>query len=120
VAVAIAWALLGTAFAWSLGPNIVVAEEESPNGRYAVVVEEQDGPLETYWHVSIRQTSGVLAREWNLGCLDGDNPAVSFRRAKWASSGRLRLKLLEHEVEVPVETNTGEPRVAAKASVWGC
>ena len=86
--VAVGWALLGAALAWALSPTKVVAEELSPNGQYAVVVEERDGPLETYWHVSVRQTTGVWAREWKLGCLDGDNPAVASRRAQWESKGR--------------------------------
>ncbi len=75
--VGLAWGTLGLYVAPVLAGETlaVVAAPDGPGVDYEVVVREgSDGWLDPAWDLTIRQRSGLFAREWTLGCISGDDP----------------------------------------------
>jgi len=101
-------------------PGAVVAVEEAPMAEYEVSVREASyGVIDPAWVYSTRQNSRLLAREWEIGCISGDNPGYSFKDVRWVDANTLVISLLEEEVTVEVDPGSGEPEPVA-APPWGC
>lgn len=117
--VAMMWVVVGafTSALSSPGPIVAVA---APHADYQVTVRAtSDGVIDPAWAFSIRQTNGVLAKEWEIGCISGDNPNYSFEGVHWVDANTLIVSLFQEEVIVKVESNSGEPEPAV-ARPWGC
>lgn len=120
VLVAAAWALVGSVLVALSGDGEIVATESAPDAAYVAVVRStSSGFIDPAWVVSIRQTSGLTAREHEIGCLDGDDPEGTFRAVRWIDAERLEVRTSGHVAIVRVDPATGRP-VAVRGDAWGC
>jgi hypothetical protein len=77
VPVTILGAVLGTwMHQWWQEPEL--ESHPAPDGRgtpYEVVVRSSNAAvIDPAWDLQIRQTAGIGARQWDVGCMNGDSP----------------------------------------------
>lgn len=102
-----------------LEPVRGAAKVAAPSERYSVVVEEGAWGIDTVWRVSVRQSRGLLSREWDVGCLNGDYPPHSFRAARWQYDETVVLITAGRRALVRVDTESGRP-LTRNGDIWGC
>lgn len=114
------WALVGTFIAPLFGAGDVEATAAVPNGDYTAVVRLSylNAP-DPAWIVSVRQTGSLTAREFDVGCIDGDDPQYTFREIRWADPEHLIVRVADHTSTVTVEETSGLPRPVS-GRVWNC
>ena len=76
-----------------------VSAARSPDGRSTVVVTEALAVIDPVWEVRVRQNSGLLARQWYAGCVNGDDPNNTFKGIAWIN-----------DTTFEVLTDTGQPQ----------
>ena len=60
--------------------------------------------------VTIRQSRGLLSRQWPAGCLDGDVPSDGYASMDWTSDRELSVRTVDGRVlSVRVDLGTGQP-----------
>jgi hypothetical protein len=84
----------------------------------AVVHKEQSWIGEPYYDVSIRQTRGLLSREWPAGCISGESlygGTLAIHQVRWQSPTRLRVTLgwEGYGITIRVDPRTGKPKPPA-------
>lgn len=121
VMVAIMTPLLAIAFLWLL-PSRGSSTVSAPRGHaYEAVVEEGTAMIDPLWTISIHQTSGPLARTWEVGCLSGDDPANALDSVSWDGPERLIIQTAERgRVVVDVSPRTGRPTRTRNPGILGC
>ncbi len=121
--VGLAWGALGLCLApvFTEETLSVLAAPPGPGVAYEVVVREgTDGWIDPAWELTIRQRDGLLAREWPLGCVSGDDPARAYKGVEWESRDRLRVMTRRGPINVPVNRRTGEPQPLDQDTWDGC
>jgi hypothetical protein len=73
---------------------------------------ERDGAdvIDPTWRVSIRQNSGLLARDWKVGCFSGDTGQYNFDHVERDGRSTLVVTILRGSTTVVVNPATGRPR----------
>ena len=87
-------------------------------GRDFEGVMTESGLLDDWWVISIRQTGSPLAREWEVGCVNGD--LYTFKGIEWNGRDELVLHTLEGDALVDVDAGNGRPRPVAGAPWETC
>ena len=64
----------------------------SPDGRSIVVVTEGSDMIDPVWYVTVQQSSPLVARTWDIGCFNGDNPESGLASVRWVSSTLVEAK----------------------------
>ncbi|GAB3248803.1 hypothetical protein GCM10027425_05530 [Alteromonas gracilis] len=114
------WVLVGSVLGELLGKGQVVAIEPAPDASYLVVVRSTSaGFVDPAWDVAIRQTSGLTAREFEIGCIDGDDPRHTFQDVRWVGPDVLQVRTSGHAAMVRVDPVTGEPG-PVRGPIWSC
>jgi hypothetical protein len=103
-------------------PDMGSSTVPAPDGRaYQAVTEEGGAVIDPIWYVSIRQTSGILARAWEVGCLSGDDPANALDGVRWDGPERLIIQTSDRgRVVVDVSPTTGHPVRIQDPGILGC
>jgi hypothetical protein len=99
----------------------VVAQVPAPGRPYEAIVNAKSWNIpDPAWTISIRQTGGLTAREFEVRCVDGGYPRFNLRKVLWLDDEHLLVKLTWQPSEtVLVDPTTGKPsRVSSKA--WNC
>lgn len=96
----------------------------APDGRgtpYEVVVRSSNAEvIDPAWELQIRQTAGIGARQWDIGCMNGDSPDQGYDHARWRDRSHLVVTANGGAVTtVTVDPRTGEPLEATGAR-WTC
>ncbi len=119
VAIAGLWALYGLFWSYIDGveEQATVAAPPGRGADYQVVVTQGTDVIDPIWFVTIRQRNSWLAREWQVGCLSGDDGRDSFAWTKWDSRSRLVIRTESRSVTVRINPRTGEPR-AVTGNPW--
>lgn len=110
------WALLGLAVTW-LGGTTTVARVAAPEGGYHVVVRQGTDVIDPFWDVVIQQDGGPFARQWAVGCINGDGN--DFRGVSWDTTGRLIVKTSDGPAPVLIDPRTARPQRQTDDQ-WGC
>jgi hypothetical protein len=116
VIVGVVWALLGLLATWLVGTT-TVARVAAPVGGYHVVVREGVDAIDPFWDVVIQQDGGPFARQWAVGCINGDWNA--FRGVSWDATGRLVVKTSGGPAPVVIDPDTVRPQRLTHRQ-WGC
>ncbi len=118
------WFLIGLMWVSVAGGRSFIpdATADAPGDHeYKAVVHEGHSWLgETYYGVSIRQTRGLLSREWPAGCIRNDPSGhTTLHRVRWISPSRLRVTVgwEGFGTTIPVDPRTGRPKPSAEG---GC
>ena len=113
------WFLIGLMVASVAGGRSLIpdATAHAPGDHeYKAVVHKGQQPLideETYYDVSIRQTRGLLSREWPAGCIRSYGPGFApLHQVRWQSPTRLRVTLGSEGqgITILVDPRTGRPQ----------
>lgn len=93
----------------------------APEGRpYEAVTVEGAAMIDPTWSLSVRQTTGLLAHQWHIGCINGDNPENALTAVRWDGPNRLVLVTGDGtQVKVAVEKN-GRPLGPGDPDLFGC
>ncbi len=119
------WFLIGLMFVSVAGGRSLIphATADAPGDHEykAVVHKEQSWMDETYYDVSIRQTRGLLSREWPAGCISGEGlygGTLSIHQVHWQSPTRLRVTLgwEGYGITILVDPRTGRPKPPARGT----
>jgi hypothetical protein len=111
-AVAVACVLIGAVWMAIVGPPMfAVASGVAPgDSDYKAIVIERPDFMDTVWYVSIRQTRGLLSREWPAGCISNDPTSdPSIEQVIWQSPRRLLVSTGNADVVIHVNPRTGKP-----------
>jgi hypothetical protein len=108
--VVLGWFVIGV-FWVSLAGTWQVAGADAPGDReYEAVVREGNDWIDTVWYVHIRQTRGLLSREWLAGCISSDaTSGTSIRQVTWQGSSRLFVSTAGAGITIDVDPRTGKP-----------
>jgi hypothetical protein len=107
----------GLVLAW-VHPSERVDAVESPDARLTAVVTEGAAMIDPVWHLTVRQNRGLLSRQWDIGCLNGDDPANAYESLTWTSPTTIEVRTGGGE-RLPVDlADDGRPldRVAVGTS----
>lgn len=118
VCVAVLWGFVGLYFLGPLLPNEVGRVPAPPGTDYEAVLVEGADWIDTVWYVSIRQTRGLLSREWELGCITDDDPAHAFKSLTWDGRRTLVVTTQSESARITVNPRTGHP--TSTADIWSC
>ncbi len=119
VGVAAVWGLAGWYFVGSLPPeHTTLAAAPDESGYEVIKTRGSDGWFDSAWYLSIRQTRGLLSREFELGCLSNDDPSTALKSVTWAGSGTLVVSTPSRAVRVRVDSDTGRP--ISHSDIWNC
>jgi hypothetical protein len=93
----------------------------APDGRpYEAVTVEGAAMIDPTWSLSVRQTTGLLAHQWHIGCINGDNPDNALTALRWDGPHRLVLVTGDGtQVQVAVEKD-GRPIGPGDPDLFGC
>ena len=86
---------------------------------YEAVVYESHALVDPLWSLTVRQRGGFWSKEWDLGCINGDDPAADLKSVSWRDPTRLVVASQLHEVEIAVNSKTGEP-ATTPSPIWNC
>jgi len=84
-AVVLAFMLLGAGMFNALFSAFGETRYPSPDGRSVLVVTEGADVIDPLWNLSVRQPSTFVARTWEVGCFNGDDPDNSLVSVAWIS-----------------------------------
>jgi hypothetical protein len=121
--VALLWGLLGVVF-FSVFDEPEVLSLPAPEGAgasYELVVRQGDDDIiDVGWMLTIRQTDGLLAREWDLGCMTNDAGWKPAHKIRWLDRGHLVVQSdVGGAFNVDVDPESGEP-VSPGDLPWTC
>ena len=85
IVIVLAFALMLTALASVFFEDFAATRYASPDGRSVVVVTEGSFGIDPAWTVTVRESSTLLARTWELGCFNGDDPDNGLESVRWVS-----------------------------------
>jgi hypothetical protein len=95
----------------------------APDGRpYRLVIAQGHDLMDPVSTLTIHSGSGIRARKWRFGCLDGDGVYDGLRSAVWNGPAQLVVTIgdsARRRVVVPIDTKTGRPSGSANAG-GGC
>jgi hypothetical protein len=100
------------------GTEARVVPAPGPAG-YEAVVYESHNAIDPIWSVTVRQSDGFWSKEWDVGCINGDDPAADLKSLSWRGPARLVVTSQLHEVSIPVNPTTGEP-ATTPSPIWNC
>jgi hypothetical protein len=117
------WFFLGVmVFSMSGTYLFPAATADAPDDHeYKAVVHKGESWIgDTWYSVSIRQTRGLLSREWPAGCISGDGNfgPLSIHQVRWPSPSRVRVTLgsQAYGTTISVDPRTGKPKSPARGS----
>jgi len=122
IAVGGAWFVIGFLWVSIAGMSLFpAATADAPGDReYKAVVHKGPAFLgESDYAVSIRQTRGLLSREWPVGCIsDAGQPDMSIYEVRWETPSRLRVALgwEGYGITITVDPRTGKPESPHRAT----
>jgi hypothetical protein len=119
VIVACIWGLWGITLTVAFGGDDVVTQVPAPHSPYKAVVTSTPMLIDPAWVISIRQTGSLTARDYEVGCINGDAPQYTFHDATWIDAEHLELELEGHTVTIRVDPNTGKP-FPVSGDAWKC
>lgn len=100
-----------------LGDSTVPAPDNRP---YEAFVVEGVAVIDPLWTISVRQRTGLLARQWDIGCVNGDDPANALHSVRWEAPQQLVLSTQEYgQVIVQVDAH-GQPVDVDDPGILGC
>ncbi|GAA3073843.1 hypothetical protein [Streptosporangium carneum] len=71
------------------------------------------GPDTVMW-LSVRRDGGLLSREWDLGCFNGDIPDDAFDSVKWTGPSSVEIRVTDGRTfPVALDPASGRPRTTA-------
>jgi hypothetical protein len=114
------WFLTGAPWAMATSTSLIpVATTDAPGDRkYKAVVHQGRGWFgETLYYVSIRQTRGLLSRQWPASCITNDGTdGASLHQVRWQSPTRLGVTVgwEGYGITIPVDPRTGKPKPPAR------
>jgi hypothetical protein len=111
VLVALPWAALGALESEFSPEDLAIARAPVGLGSdyEAVARAVSSGVIDPAWTISVRQTGGLLAREWQA-CYIEENP--QFASLRWESRTRLVVTTSQGDVSIRVRARDGHPAVA--------
>lgn len=92
----------------SSAPVVKVIPAPDGNAYEAVVRRGSDG-IDPVWYVYTRETTGLRAQQWLVGCLSGDNPEDGFRSLRWRDAQHLIVNTWRQTMIVKINASTGKP-----------
>ncbi len=119
VLVACLWATFGAGSVPLFEDDEIEATAAAPSGEYRAVVRSSIDVIDPVWIVSIQQTGSLTAREFKVGCINGDDPQYTFRRIRWTDPEHLTVRLFDHISTVTVDRESGKPSPVS-GEVWNC
>ncbi|PPK71243.1 hypothetical protein V5P93_003108 [Actinokineospora auranticolor] len=118
VVFAVLWAGVAFIFGAGAGDDDVVARYPSPTGDHEVIVQPgmAGGLFDHNYSLRVRHGHGLVAREWDLGCVFED--LGGSLAVDWVGPHRVRVAVWHNEppVVVDVDQSTGEPEQLASSS----
>lgn len=99
---AVAVTFLALLFGGSLAPDLAL---NSPSGGQVLIVESGSHAIDPIWHLRLEETSGLAARYWNIGCINGDY--LDYSGARWISDNLIELTI--DDTKVPLAVAAGGP-----------
>lgn len=95
----------------SLGLDEVGQISAPDDAPYTAVVSQGTNLIDPVWVVSIRQSRGVLSREWRVGCLNSDAAEDGYQDMTWVSPSQLSIRTVDgRRLSVQIDTNSGQPK----------
>jgi hypothetical protein len=118
IAVGTAWFCLGFVVVSLFGlPTLPVASVDAPGDReYKAVVHKHRSWFGYAVHeVSIRQTRGLLSREWLAGCISNEGNGWPLDHVRWEAPSRLWVTVgyEGYGITIAVDPRTGKPKSPA-------
>ncbi len=119
IAVGTAWFCLGLLVVSLFGlPTLPIASVDAPGDRaYQAVVHKHRswGGDYAVYEVSIRQTRGLLSREWLAGCISNEGNGWPLHRVRWETPSRLWVTVGYdgYGITMAVDPRTGKPKSPA-------
>ena len=118
----VTWGLIGVFWTSMVGAHPVASADGPDDSGYRAVVVEQDGVIDTLWTVYVRQTRGLLSREWRAGCISSDlvgNGSIEF--VEWRNPRDLVVYTPNGGISTSVDPRTGRPQSPIPSSARsGC
>ena len=115
IAVGGAWFCLGFLAVLLFGVSILpAASVDAPADREykAVVHKERSWMGYALYDVSIRQTRGLLSRQWPAGCISNEGNGWPLHQVRWETPSRLRVTVgwEGYGITIAVDPRTGKPK----------
>jgi hypothetical protein len=118
---AMVWGLVGLLWTAMVGTHQVASADAPGDNDYKAVVVEQNGVIDTVWTVYIRQTHGLLSREWRAGCISNDGTGdSSIEYVQWQSPKYLAVHTANSSIGIAVDQRTGKPQSPSFSARAGC
>jgi hypothetical protein len=118
----IAWGFIGLFWTYMVGTHPFASADAPGDSGYRAVVIEQDGVIDTVWTVYVRQTRGLLSREWRAGCISSDligNESIEY--VQWRGPRELVVYTSNGGISNSVDPRTGKPQSPIPSSARsGC
>lgn len=86
----------------------------APDGRHVLIVDSSSAYVDPIWDLRLEETSGLTARYWALGCVNGDFDELTSVR--WVADNELALTVDDGEKHVTVGSHGPGPVDAALRS----
>ncbi|MDX3100410.1 hypothetical protein [Nonomuraea angiospora] len=83
---------------------------------YSVRLQQSAAGLgpDTVMRLSVRRDGGLLSREWELGCFNGDDPDDGFDSVKWTGPSSVEIRVVDGRTfPVALDPASGRPRTTA-------
>lgn len=97
-------------------PGVYVSDREQPAADDTLLdsltgwVRALNDVIDTLWTVYVRQTRGVLSREWRAGCVSSDATGDgSIEAVQWQSPRHLVAFTANSSISVSIDPRTGKP-----------
>lgn len=84
-----------------------VSRRPSPDGRMELTVREGHNWIDPFYRLGVRTMSGILSREYDLGCVNGD--FLSLNDFGWAGPQTVRVQLSNGQTTVINLAGGGRP-----------
>ncbi|MFC6712733.1 hypothetical protein [Branchiibius cervicis] len=85
----------------------------SPDSSTVLIVENDAAMIDPIWPVRLEQTSGLTAKYWDIGCINGDY--LEYTGAQWMSDSLIEFTISGERVPLQVgpdgPTGTTDPRL---------
>lgn len=79
----------------------------SPDGRHVLIVDSTSAYIDPLWNLRLEETSGLTARYWSLGCVNGDFDELTSVR--WVTSHELAFNVDAGEKHVTIDSHGPGP-----------
>jgi hypothetical protein len=106
----------------SSGVGLPSAGEEAaaPGASWFAVAAPYTKVIDPAHALTIRQSRGLLSKQWPAGCLNGDAPGDGYASMGWVSDRELHVRTADGRVlSVRVDPGTGQPQNQVRTGA-GC